>query len=72
MKAPIKCRIRVFIFCCGNHHGSYVEVVSSSFPSCVVLNSENEVIVGIEARNQARIYPENTALSVKRSMGIND
>ena len=38
-------------------------------PSCVGLNSENEVIVGVEARNQATIYPENTVLSVKRSMG---
>jgi molecular chaperone DnaK len=41
-------------------------------PSCVGLNQANEVIVGVEARNQAVLYPENTVLSVKRRMGTDE
>ena len=41
-------------------------------PSCVGLNSDNEVIVGTVARNQAAVYPENTVLSVKRYMGTDE
>jgi len=38
-------------------------------PSCVSLNADGKVIVGMEAKNQAVITPENTVLSVKRLMG---
>jgi len=38
-------------------------------PSCVSLNADGKVIVGMEAKNQAIISPENTVLSVKRLMG---
>ena len=38
-------------------------------PSCVGLNETGNVIVGIEAFNQALVSPEKTILSVKRLMG---
>jgi molecular chaperone DnaK (HSP70) len=38
-------------------------------PSCVGLNTDGNIIVGTEAKNQAVIYPEKTVLSIKRLMG---
>ena len=38
-------------------------------PSCVGLDDDGAVIVGLEARNQAVVAPERTVLSVKRLMG---
>lgn len=38
-------------------------------PSCVGLDRDGKVIVGIEARNQASVAPERTILSIKRDMG---
>ncbi|MBF0450898.1 MAG: Hsp70 family protein [Candidatus Magnetomorum sp.] len=38
-------------------------------PSCVGLNAEGQIIVGMEAKNQAELFPEQTVLSVKRLMG---
>jgi len=38
-------------------------------PSCVGLNSEGNIIVGAEAKNQAEIFPETTIQSIKRMMG---
>lgn len=38
-------------------------------PSCVGIDDEGKVIVGIEARNQAIAAPDRTVVSVKRLMG---
>ncbi|CAN2049138.1 Chaperone protein DnaK [Candidatus Magnetomoraceae bacterium gMMP-1] len=38
-------------------------------PSCVGVNNEEKIVVGVEAWNQAAIAPEKTVLSVKRVMG---
>ena len=38
-------------------------------PSCVGLNADDQIIVGIEAKNQAEIFPDRTVLSIKRLMG---
>ncbi len=38
-------------------------------PSCVGLDSEGNMIVGEEARNQAIVFPDRTVTSVKRRMG---
>jgi molecular chaperone DnaK len=41
-------------------------------PSCVGLNDDGAVIVGVEARNQAVAAPERTVMSIKRRMGANE
>ncbi len=41
-------------------------------PSCVGLDRNGELIVGRSARNQMAAFPEDTILSVKRSMGSDD
>lgn len=41
-------------------------------PSCVGLDPDGKIIVGVEAKNQAVIAPERTILSVKRLMGSDD
>jgi molecular chaperone DnaK (HSP70) len=46
-----------------------LEAGEAALPSCVGLNSEDRVVVGHEAFNQAAIAPERTVLSIKRSMG---
>ena len=38
-------------------------------PSCVGLDSENRIIVGRPAHNQAVLFPDRTVLSIKRKMG---
>jgi len=38
-------------------------------PSCVGLDANGRIIVGMEPKNQAEIYPEKTVLSIKRLMG---
>ena len=38
-------------------------------PSCVGLDSEDRVIVGRPAHNQAVLFPDRTVLSIKRKMG---
>ena len=38
-------------------------------PSCVGLDRDGRVIVGVEARNQASVAPDRTILSIKREMG---
>lgn len=38
-------------------------------PSCVGIDDDGKIIVGVEARNQAAIAPDHTVLSVKRLMG---
>lgn len=41
-------------------------------PSCVGLASDGNIIVGREARNQAVLFPDRTAVSIKRRMGTAD
>lgn len=41
-------------------------------PSCVSLDSSNNIIVGRTAKNQAVLYPNKTVLSIKRLMGTNE
>ncbi|MBF0228253.1 MAG: Hsp70 family protein [Desulfamplus sp.] len=41
-------------------------------PSCVSLDTSNNIIVGRIAKNQAILYPQNTVLSIKRLMGTNE
>ncbi len=41
-------------------------------PSCVGLDRNGELIVGRSARNQMAAFPEETILSIKRSMGRED
>ena len=41
-------------------------------PSCVGLDPEGKVIVGRQARNQYIVYPERTAISIKRKMGSDE
>jgi len=41
-------------------------------PSCVGLNDDGAVIVGVEARNQAVAAPERTVMSIKRRMGSDE
>ncbi len=38
-------------------------------PSCVGLTTDDQLLVGEAARNQALLYPERTVSSIKRSMG---
>jgi len=38
-------------------------------PSCVSLNENDQIIIGVEAKNQAEIFPDRTVLSIKRLMG---
>ena len=38
-------------------------------PSCVGIDRDGKIIVGVEARNQASIAPDRTILSIKREMG---
>ena len=38
-------------------------------PSCVGLDSEDRIIVGRQAHNQAVLFPDRTVLSIKRKMG---
>lgn len=38
-------------------------------PSCVGVDDENRLIVGVRARNQAVAWPDRTILSIKREMG---
>ncbi len=38
-------------------------------PSCVSLDDQGEILVGVEAKNRAVIAPERTVTSVKRLMG---
>ncbi|MBF0201417.1 MAG: Hsp70 family protein [Desulfamplus sp.] len=46
---------------------------SGIVPSCVSIDPESkQIIVGMRARNQAALYPENTVLSVKRVMGTRE
>lgn len=54
--------------------GSDVKVIPSAegpttVPSVVAWTKENEVIVGIPAKRQAIVNPENTVYSIKRFMG---
>lgn len=52
---------------------SIVEVEGSQLlPSFVGLNREKGLIVGIEARNQYVVYPEQTIRSIKRKMGSDE
>ena len=41
-------------------------------PSCVGFSLSGELLVGETARNQQVLYPERTALSIKRRMGLPD
>ncbi len=41
-------------------------------PSYVGLSPENQLLVGMEARNQYVLYPERTIRSIKRKMGTNE
>jgi molecular chaperone DnaK (HSP70) len=38
-------------------------------PSCVGIDPDGKIMVGMEALNQSAVYPDRTVLSVKRSMG---
>ncbi|MCF8045214.1 MAG: Hsp70 family protein [Desulfarculaceae bacterium] len=52
---------------------SYARIIGGDregiLPSCVGINSDGELVVGPEARNQAAAWPERTVVSVKRRMG---
>ena len=45
---------------------------NSIIPSCVGINFDNELVVGLEARNQYAIRPEQTIRSIKRKMGSDE
>ena len=53
-----------------------VEIVeeggSAILPSCVGLDPDGNLLVGVEARNQLVLYPERTVRSVKRKMGTDE
>ena len=41
-------------------------------PSCVGVDQDGKVVVGVQARNQYTAAPERTAISIKRRMGSDD
>ena len=56
-----------------NEHAEIIKDNDSGIiPSCVGLDENGQVIVGIEALNRAILAPESTILSVKRLMGRNE
>lgn len=53
-----------------------VKILGSGYnkmlPSCVGLSPDSQLLVGEPAKNQHLLYPERTALAVKRKMGLDE